>query len=152
MLGCSVLMPTWATSRSLRYHGNMTLPEQLPVRRLWYAVLKISFSCQQRMGCRVMTTVELCRRGMSLLQWVCMIACSYGKQSHILGLYRLLNHPRTLNNLRQNAYPCVNVVGQGKTVGKAQVVLTSGRIHEEALTGGQRYTFLERQTLYVLSK
>ena len=57
-----------------------------------------------------------------------------------------------MNNLRQNVYPGVNLVGRGITVGKAQVVLAIRGIHEESLTCHQRYPFLKRLALYVLSK
>ena len=57
-----------------------------------------------------------------------------------------------MNYLRQNAYSSVNIVGGGTAVGKAQVVFTIGRMHEETLTCRQRNSFLEGQALYVLRK
>src|SRR6266700_159089 len=57
-----------------------------------------------------------------------------------------------MNYLRQNAYPGVNIVGDGTAVGKAQVVFAFGRMHEKTLTCRQRYSFLESQALYFLRK
>jgi hypothetical protein len=56
------------------------------------------------------------------------------------------------NHLRQNAYRSINLIGGGKTEGKAQVVRAIGRIDEEPFTCRQQYPFLERQAFYVLSK
>src|SRR5205807_2705279 len=42
--------------------------------------------------------------------------------------------PCSLNNLRQNPYPRLNLLGLGTTVSKAQVMFTITRIYKEPLT------------------
>ena len=51
----------------------------------------------------------------------------------------VLSHTCSPNNLPQYAYPSVDIIGHGTTVGKAQVMFAIGRIHEEALACRQRY-------------
>src|SRR5690348_8211502 len=58
----------------------------------------------------------------------------------------------SMNHLRQDPHPGVNILGGGTAVGKAQVVFAFGRVHEEALTCRQRYPFLKRQPFYVSRK
>src|SRR5207302_11478233 len=75
-------------------------------------------------------------------------------QQNIFGTEYLLflHHPCFQNNLRQHAYASLDIARSCAAIGKAQVVLAIGRMHEKPFTGSQQYPFLERHTLDVLSK
>src|SRR5947208_1200051 len=61
-------------------------------------------------------------------------------------------YPCSLNNLAQNPYPRLNVLGLSTTKSKAQVMFTITRIHKEPFTCRHQYPFLQRKELYFLSK
>src|SRR5947207_9283477 len=60
--------------------------------------------------------------------------------------------PCFFNNLCQNPDSGLNVLRLSTTVSKAQVMFPITRIHKEPFTCRYQYTFLQRNTLYFLSK
>src|SRR6266699_1153425 len=78
--------------------------------------------------------------------------CPYARWPTTNSYTHYLLSPCSLNNLRQNPNPSLNLIGLSTTVSKAQVMFPIARIYKEPFTCRHQYTLLQRKTLYFLSK